>query len=168
MKNKLLKNITNKYPEVITVLDSCPNLIIADNTKQLLDLACGDAKQDFFKVEYELPDASIVTETTVARVRNGIAVNYLDPNMRRRDPDCMLIGDNKPSDKPRFHDRFNEDFTKLRQETFAWLASQNLAVFAFKTGAYDMGEDALAIVPALILVAPASKGHLLTSIQGNS
>jgi hypothetical protein len=146
MKNNLLKNIT-KYPEVITVIDSCPNLVIADNTKQLLDLACGNTKQDFFKVEYELPDGSCVTEATVARVRNGIAVNYLDPNMRRRDPDCMLIGDNKPSDKPRFQDRFNEDFTQLRQETFAWLASQNLAVFAFKTGAYDMGEDALAIVP---------------------
>ncbi|RKZ92880.1 MAG: DUF4914 domain-containing protein [Candidatus Parabeggiatoa sp. nov. 1] len=146
MKNNLLKNLT-KCPEVVTVIDSCPNLVIADNTEQLLDLACGDAKQDFFKVEYELPDGRCVTEATVARVRNGIAVNYLDPNMRRRDPDCMLIGDNKPSDKPRFHDRFNEDFTQLRQETFAWLASQNLAVFAFKTGAYDMGEDALAIVP---------------------
>jgi len=146
MKNNLLKTLT-QYPEVVTVLENCPNLVIADNTEQLLDLACGDAKQDFFKVEYPLPDGTCVTEATVARVRNGIVVNYLEPNMRRRDPDCMLIGDNKPSDKPRFHDRFNEDFAQVRQDTLAWLASQNLAAFAFKTGAGDMGEDALAIVP---------------------
>jgi hypothetical protein len=146
MKNHLLKTLT-QYPEVVSVLKNCPNLVIADNTEQLFDLACGDAKQDFFKVEYSLPDGRCVTEATVARVRNGIVVNYLDPSMRRRDPDCMLIGDNKPSDKPRFHDRFNEDFAQVRQDTLAWLARQNLAAFAFKTGAGDMGEDALAIVP---------------------
>jgi hypothetical protein len=146
MKNHLLKTLT-QYPEVVSVLKNCPNLVIADNTEQLFDLACGDAKQDFFKVDYSLPDGRCVTEATVARVRNGIVVNYLDPSMRRRDPDCMLIGDNKPSDKPRFHERFNEDFAQVRQDTLAWLARQNLAAFAFKTGAGDMGEDALAIVP---------------------
>jgi hypothetical protein len=146
MKNHLLKTLT-QYPEVVTVLENCPNLVVADNTEQLLDLACGDAKQDFFKVEYPLPDGRCVTEATVARVRNGIVVNYLDPKMRRRDPDCMLIGDNKPSDKPRFPDRFNKDFAQVRQETLAWLARQNLAAFAFKTGAGDIGEDALAVVP---------------------
>jgi hypothetical protein len=146
MNNHLLKTLT-QYPEVLSILKNCPNLAIADSTEQLLDLACGDAKQDFFNVEYSLPDGSSVTEATVARVRNGIVVNYLDPKMRRRDPDCMLIGDNRPSDKPRFHDRFNQDFSQIRQDTLDWLTSQNLAAFAFKTGAGDMGEDALAIVP---------------------
>jgi hypothetical protein len=146
MKTSLLKNLT-QYPELVNILDNCPSLVIAENIEQLQNLACGEVGQDFCKVEYELPDGRSVTEATVAKVRNGIAVNYPDAEMRRRDPDCMLIGDNKPSDKPRFQDRFNEDFTQPRKDTFAWLASQNLAVFAFKTGAEDMGEEALAIVP---------------------
>jgi len=146
MKNNLLKNLV-KHSEVSSILDNCPHLTIADNTEQLLELACGNAEQDFFEVKYELPHSTYVVEATVARVRNGIVVNYLDPKMRRRDPDCMLIGDNEPSDKPRFNDRFEQDFSQLRQETFAWLTQQNLAIFAFKTGAHDMGEDAIAIVP---------------------
>ena len=146
MNNNLLKKLA-KNPEINSILTHCPDLIVADNTTQLLDLSCGDKKQDFFEVKYELPHSSYVVEATVARVRNGIAVNYPDPTMRRRDPDCMFIGDDKPSDKTRFNEHFEQDFSQLRQETFDWLSQQKLALFAFKTGAYDVGEDAIAIVP---------------------
>jgi len=42
----------------------------------------------------------------VCRTKNGIAANYLDPYMRRRDPDCLVIGDKLPTDKPRYKERF--------------------------------------------------------------
>ena len=41
--------------------------------------------------------------------------------MRRRDPDCMCIGDERETNKVRFHDRFGVPFADLRQETFDWL-----------------------------------------------
>jgi hypothetical protein len=49
--------------------------------------------------------------------------------MRRRDPDCMVIGDDQPTDKPTYHDRFGKDFEELREETLDWLEEQELAVF---------------------------------------
>lgn len=45
-----------------------------------------------------------------ARVRNGIVVNYPEPYMRRRDPDCLVIGDDLPTDKPTFCQRFGREF----------------------------------------------------------
>jgi hypothetical protein len=89
-----------------------------------------------------------VVEANVVRVRNGVSANYVDPYMRRRDPDCLVIGDDSPSDKPRFRDSFHEDFQGLRSQTFTWLATQPLACFFFTAGHPEMGIDALAIVPA--------------------
>ncbi|MBT8044971.1 MAG: DUF4914 family protein, partial [Verrucomicrobiae bacterium] len=81
------------------------------------------------------------------RVRNGVAANYIEPYMRRRDPDCMVIGDNKPTDKPTYLERFGEDFSTLRQESLDWLKGQALAVFAFHAGIEGKGTDALVIAP---------------------
>jgi len=81
-------------------------------------------------------------------VRNGISANYMDPYMRRRDPDCMVIADNMPSDKPRFDEVFGLPFNELRQATFDWLVTQDLAIYAFEMGQPMMGGDALAICPA--------------------
>jgi len=35
----------------------------------------------------------------VAQCRNGLAVNYTEPYMRRRDPECSVIGDARFTDK---------------------------------------------------------------------
>ena len=34
-----------------------------------------------------------MVEAVVTKARNGLAINFPDPAMRRRDPDAMLIGD---------------------------------------------------------------------------
>jgi hypothetical protein len=68
--------------------------------------------------------------------------------MRRRDPECMVVADSKPSDKPRFCDRFDYDFATLKDETFEWLKQQDLAIFGFEMGRPGLGADALAICPA--------------------
>lgn len=68
--------------------------------------------------------------------------------MRRRDPDCMVIADNSPTDKPRYQERFGSDFAPLREETFAWLKTQDLALFPFIAGEPGKGVDALVVAPA--------------------
>jgi hypothetical protein len=98
-------------------------------------------------VSYTLPDGSTVDEVDVVRVKNGISANYREEYMRRRDPDCMLIADTRPSDKTRFSDRFETPFEQVKTETLDWLSHQDLAVFAFEMGQSGLAGDALAICP---------------------
>jgi hypothetical protein len=60
----------------------------------------------------------------------------------------MVISDNRPTNKPRFIDRFGYDFEPLREETFAWMKTQPLAMFGFIAGQRGMGTDALVVAPA--------------------
>jgi len=134
--------------DLVAILDRAPALRVAGCVDELFDLATGDRHCDLYNVAYTLPDGRQVVETEVARIRNGISVNYIDPYMRRRDPDCMVIGDDRPSDKPRFRERFGYDFSLLRDETLEWFSRQELAAFFFKTGFRDLGAHAMALVPA--------------------
>ena len=137
----------NPPEELRKILNASPRVLVAGSVEQLFDLACGGPDRNSLEVAYELPDGSRMVEATVARVRNGIAVNYTEAYMRRRDPDTMVIADGKPTDKTLFHEQFGQAFTELRQQTFDWLAGQELAIFAFRTGRERMGEDALAVAP---------------------
>ncbi|MDZ4158614.1 MAG: DUF4914 family protein [Anaerolineaceae bacterium] len=130
------------------ILSAAPKVVLAENIDQLIDLACGGPGSDYFEVAYDVPGHGRIVEATVARVRNGIAANYTDPYMRRRDPDCLIIGDDQPTDKPRFRDQYNFEFSELRKQTFEWLSKQELAFFFFSAGQSGLGLDALAIVPA--------------------
>lgn len=130
------------------LLESAPKVTFAENINQLIDLACGGPESNSFEVAYDVPGHGRVVEAKVVRVRNGVSANYLDPYMRRRDPDCLVIGDDFPSDKPRFRDSFQMEFDGLRSQTFEWLSKQELACFFFTAGQPGMGIDALAIVPA--------------------
>lgn len=141
-------HIYNPPEEARRVLEACPSVITASSVNELVNLACGGLGSNYAEVSYEIPDHGKVLEATVSRVRNGVAANYLDPYMRRRDPDCMVIADDKPTDKPTFKERYGEDFHALRQATFEWLKSQPLAMFAFTAGPKGMGSDALCIAPA--------------------
>ena len=138
----------NPPAELEKILDSSPKVHVAGGTRDLFNLACGDPEKDYMEVSFELPDGERYVEATVAKVRNGIAVNYPESYMRRRDPDSMVIADDEPSDKTRFHEQFGDDFPDLRQETLMWLAKQELAIFAFKTGWKELGVHALAVAPA--------------------
>jgi hypothetical protein len=138
----------NPPPQVAEILAACPELTITGHIEELIDMACGGPGSGSFEVAYEIEDKGKVVEATVARVRNGVCVNYADPYMRRRDPDCLVIADNQPTDKPSFQERYGQDFAPLRERAFAWLKSQPLAMFGFVAGQPGMGLDALAIVPA--------------------
>src|SRR5689334_18882444 len=93
-------------PEAAEILANCKRLTIASSTVELIDLACGGPRATRFEVSYEVPGKGMITEATVVRARNGIVANYPEPYMRRRDPDCMVIGDGLPTDKEAFRTRF--------------------------------------------------------------
>jgi hypothetical protein len=135
--------------ELKEVLAACPGWVAASSEQELIDLATCDAVNGWHEVAYEVPGRGRVLEARVCRVTNGIAANYVEPYMRRRDPDCMVIGDDRPTNKAQFQARFGKDFAPLRQETFAWLKTQHLAVFPFVAGMPGkQGVDAVAVAPA--------------------
>jgi hypothetical protein len=138
----------NPPPEACEILNAAPGVIAASTISQLIDLSCGGPGSSYYEVAYEVEGKGWVTEATVARVRNGVAANYLEAYMRRRDPECMVIGDQNPTDKTTFQTRFGTDFDSLRKETFNWLKKQELLIFGFVAGQKGMGTDALVIAPA--------------------
>ena len=129
-------------------LNKAPRVIWPLAADELIDLACGGPGLDQFEVRYDVPEKGSILEATVARVRNGVVANYPEPYMRRRDPDCMVIADDLPTDKPTFKDRFGYEFKTLRDETLSWLSQQPLVAFAFAAGRKGLGIDGLMIAPA--------------------
>lgn len=135
--------------EIAELLAKAPSVRYASTTSELLDLAVPETDaRGWYEVAYEVEGKGRVVEATVCRVRNGIAVNYTEPYMRRRDPDCMFVGDQGPTDQVRFEERFGTPFAPVRQQTFDWLAKQDLAVFVFRSGTPPKSFDAVAICPA--------------------
>ena len=134
--------------DVADILSACRSYVLAHNVAELVEMSVKDAVSGWHDVAYEVPGDGSVLEARVCRVQNGIAANYIDPYMRRRDPDCMVIADNLPTNKMRFKDRFDTEFDALRAETFAWLKQQDLVVFPFIAGAPGKGMDAVVVAPA--------------------
>lgn len=134
-------------PEVEKLLQSAPAYRWFDTTGEILEASAGADPSSSVEVKFELPDGRVVTEALVSKVRNGLAANYLEPYMRRRDPNCMVIGDELPTDKVRYRERFGQEFGPLREETFEWLATQELAIFAFESGRASLGGGSLVVAP---------------------
>lgn len=134
--------------DAVTILKGCKSVTLFNTVKQLADAAVGGEGSEQFEVKYTLPDGKVVHEATIHKVTNGISANYTEAYMRRRDPDTMLIGDNLPSDKERFADRFGYEFDIQRNETITWLQSQDLALFFYFAGRDQIGTGGIAIAPA--------------------
>lgn len=131
------------------ILGSCRSLYFPLNRNEILDMAMGGQKSGTFEVAYDVPGKSRAVEATVVRCKNGLSINYTESYMRRRDPDCMVIADKRETDKVRFEDRFQKPFEPLREETFAWLSTQDLSVTFFTIGAFEVesGQGAMLIAP---------------------
>jgi len=146
-RQKSLWEKLNPPEAVREIFMACPEVVVASTVEELVDLACGGKGSQSFETAYTLPDGRRVVEAITVRVRNGISVNYTEPYMRRRDPDCMLIGDTNPTDKETYRQRFGKDFEPVRQEAFAWLKTQRLATYGFVAGKAGMGMDAIVVAP---------------------
>ena len=114
---------------------------------QLLELCYGPTHSSIYDVTYTIPGKGVVKEAEVVRCKNGPSVNFMEDYMRRRDPDCMRIGDDLPTDKPRFKDVYGYDFSKLRKETMEWIESQGIILLPFHAGGKYYGYDALMVCP---------------------
>lgn len=82
--------------------------------------------------------------------------------MRRRDPNCMVIGDEQQTDKKRYQERYGKPFNELREKTLNWLSEQDLIIMPFMVGDPNFGYEA-------ILIAPANAGFFvggLADLQG--
>ena len=130
------------------LLNEAPSVTVAKNVTDLVNLSVGGEDEMSQDVYYDLPDGERKQEAIVHRVKNGIAANYKEVYMRRRDPNCMVIADDFPTDKTTFKSRFDYDFENLRQETFEWLKKQDLAMFFFHAGKTGMGYNTVAVIPA--------------------
>ncbi len=133
-------------PNVRAALEASPRIVIPSTRAQLYQLALGPEGGPVFNVDYDA-DGTTVTEAVVTRCRNGIAVNYPEDYIRRRDPNCMHIADGRPTDKTRYRDAFGAEFAPVKQETLDWLGTQELVVVPFKAGGLTYGSPSLAIVP---------------------
>jgi len=133
--------------EVHTLLSTCKKFTVYENTEQLA-VASVNGDNSTYEVKYNIPGKGEYTEAVIHRVTNGISANYSEAYMRRRDPDTMIIGDDMPSDKPRFADIYGYNFSLLKEETFGWLKEQELAVFFYFAGSGNIGVGGIAITPA--------------------
>ncbi|MHC5082362.1 MAG: DUF4914 family protein [Planctomycetota bacterium] len=163
MQNK--SEIWNKVdlPEsVADILQNCKSFSMPQSREEIFSLATG-GDNDTFEVAYDVKGRQI-PEANVVKVQNGLAINYVDPYMRRRDPECMLVADVGETDKTRFSDRFDFPFDGVRTDTFEWLKQQDLLVTFFSLG----GLDAKAGKGAM-LIAPTNAGFFvggLADLQG--
>ncbi|MEM7682996.1 MAG: DUF4914 family protein [Planctomycetota bacterium] len=151
MQTTLPENVTlSRSAEA--VLREAKSVTFVGSTEELVALAVPDDQvgaDGFYDVAYDVPGKGKVVEARVCRVKNGISANYVEPYMRRRDPSCMVIADDQATDKPTYEGRFGKPFESLRDETLAWLKTQDLACFFFEAGmTAGSGLPALAIAPA--------------------
>jgi hypothetical protein len=134
------------------VLEGARSVKFVGSVDELVELAVPADQTDpdgFYTVGYDVPGRGFVPEMKVCRVRNGISANYLEAYMRRRDPDCMVIADERPTGKAKWEQRYPDmKWEGVRQETFDWLKTQDLACFFFHAGTKGKGTRAVAICPA--------------------
>jgi len=144
---KLRKKKISLPDDALIILGGCRSFRTFDTVKELAYAAVGGDNSSY-EVKYQVEGKGELTEAVVHRVSNGISANYTDSYMRRRDPDTMVIADDKPSDKERFLERFGYGFESIRKETIEWLQDQDLAVFFYFAGRDRIGSGGIAIVPA--------------------
>ncbi|WP_207531691.1 DUF4914 family protein [Desertivirga arenae] len=147
MEKSIFKKLV--LPDELSAILESKEVILAESREDLIDLSLGRINGNIYEVVYDTPGIGKVIEATVVRCKNGISVNYTDPYLRRRDPDCMVIADDRPTDKPKFVDRYGFPFDGLRKETFDWLDQQEeLIIVPFMAGGEESGYPALMVGPA--------------------
>jgi len=132
--------------EVAEVLKNCKKVIVPKTRGDLVAMSLGSPDADTFAVAYETA-GKMYTEANVVRCKNGVSVNYTEDYMRRRDPDCLIVADDLPTDKPRYKDVYKADFSDLRSKTLEWIGKQELIVMPFYAGGEEYGYEAVLIAP---------------------
>ncbi len=146
--------------DIQSVLENAPSVIYPTSRNELIELALGGPDSNSFTTSYDIPGQGIVDEVISEKRSNGVAVNYFEPYMRRRDPHCMVIGDDLPTDKSTYIERFGESFGKTREEMLQWLTKQNLSVTAYYIGKpFTEGKQY-----GGLLIAPQNMGFFIAGL----
>ena len=133
-------------PSLDAIISNSPSVIIPESKEVLFELIFGSGSTTKVDVFYDV-NGTPVKEADVVRCKNGASVNYVEDYMRRRDPDCMRISDDQPTDKPRFQDVYGYPFETLRKDTYEWLSKQELILVPFMAGGYEYGYPAVMVCP---------------------
>lgn len=128
------------------ILLNAKKVCIPKTRDDILNMVFSDDEICSYNVGYEV-NGNMIEEANVVRCKNGVVVNYMDDYMRRRDPECLFIADDQPTDKPRYIDEYKESFSPIRNETFDWLKKQELIVVPFLAGGEQYGYEAVLIAP---------------------
>ena len=151
VKTVLIDSYFNRFvlPEDLTdAVTNCQWRCYPETKEQLQELCFGPTHSSRFDVTYTIPGKGVFKEAEVVRCKNGPVVNFMEDYMRRRDPDCMCIGDDLPTDKQYFKDRYGYDFSKLRKETMDWFKDQSVILLPFRAGGKYYGYDSLMVCPS--------------------
>lgn len=136
-------NVSN---EVKDILANAKKVKFPKDRKEIFAMAV-DGDKDTYEISYNVEGKGKVVEALVSKCKNGLVINYPDKYLRRRDPHCLVIGDNQETDKPRFDKLYNRSFDEVRKQTFNWLKEQELAVIAIRIGGEKTGYQGLLIAP---------------------
>ena len=134
--------------DLSSALRACPDIYFPKTKQELYELCYGTSGGSVHIVGYTVPGNGYVQEAEVVRCKNGASVNFTEEYMRRRDPDCMYIGDDLPTDKPSFRKAWGMPFHDLRAETMNWLAEQQLIVMPVSIGGKTHGYSCIVVCPA--------------------
>lgn len=137
--------------DVRELLESAKIVVMPQTKAGMIEMALGgrlgERGSDEYEVSYDVPEKGRVVEAVVHRVRNGISINYPEPYMRRRDPSCMLIADDYPTNKRKYADHMQKPFGDLRGEIFEWLKTQSLVLLPFYSGHKSVNIGSVLIAP---------------------
>ena len=132
--------------ELKEILKDCVSVEIPNTRAELYDMVFGKEEANSFDITYTVHGQE-KKEADVVRCRNGAVVNYTEDYMRRRDPECMVIADKKPTNKQQFKETYGYDFSGLRKETLLWLKERELIIVPFRAGGKKYGYPAILICP---------------------
>ena len=118
----ILKDKNIVVPDnVSNLLKECKSYTVFNTCEELAIASTNGKENTQYEVQYDIPGKGLYTEAIVQQVKNGISANYTEAYMRRRDPNTMVIADDKPTDKKRFSEKYGYEFSGLQTETFDWL-----------------------------------------------
>lgn len=123
------------------------DIIFPKDRSELIDLSMGGKDNLCFEIKYDIKGIGSVTEANVVRCKNGLAVNYTEAYMRRRDPDCMVVSNIEKTDKISFKEKYKKTFDGVRKETLDWLNDNDLIVLPFMAGGFEFGYPSLLVTP---------------------
>ncbi len=133
--------------DIKEVLRQSKSIVFPKDRNELINLSLGGVHSKEFEVGFDVEKLGYTVEANIVKCKNGLAVNYIDSDMRRRDPECMVVNNISKTDKESFKSRFGYPFEGVRTNTLDWLKKNDLIILPFMSGGEEYGYPSLLIAP---------------------